>query len=63
MISLTLIFFTVSKRKSTRKFYQKFRIKQADKVKSTNFNSKLTLQKLNYFYDFTYYFYVWHNLC
>lgn len=60
MLCLTLKIYTVSKRKSTRKFYQKFRIKQADKVIFSNFKSKITLQKLNYFYEFNYYFYVWH---
>lgn len=59
MISFTSNIYTVSKRKVTRRFYQKLRIKNADKVCFKNFNSLITLTKLNYYYEFNYLFYVW----
>ena len=53
MICFTSIFYTVSKRKSTRRFYNKLRIKKADKVSFNFFSSSLILNKLNYHYEFT----------
>jgi len=55
MICFTFIKYTVSKRKSTRRFYQKLRIKKADKTSFSSFKSNLILTKLNYHYEFIYY--------